>query len=582
MKRIAGKQSVSFNLCFLLAGMMLCAVLSAQQRIGSDEVRVSSRPYSPSQPMIRVRTSEVRVAAVVRDLGLKPVSGLQKQDFEIYDQGRKQVISGFSVLTVNEDSPIGVVPTASRSAMAGSFIPIDQPGRYIALFFDDVNTEQGELARTLVAARGYVTNVMTSRERLAVFTASDTQNLDFTDDKGALLAVLERIRLHPRYAFRGEGACPLITVYEAYLNSALNDLNEAQNAARCYAPGVLDAPGALFDPNVVQARVQADQTWGQAREAFLDTLARVESVIDHLSNAPGTRILLMVSDGFIAGPFEREKDHIVERAIQSGVVINSLDAKALYAEAPGGPIGEIDGELTSQAVHRVQSLGPKIQANNAVMAEFADATGGRFIHNTNDLLGGLRELAVAPQISYLLSFTPSVLIDDGKFHKLKVRVREKRYDIQARPGYFAPTKLEASRMSPEEKLDHEMRSVDTLSAVPILVTTSPIRLADGVRELPVHIHVDLRPLQFQKQKDREVQQLDFIVALFDDKGDFVTGKQGEMDLALREPSYTQLQQTGVEAGLILQAAPGHYRLRTVVEEAVSNRLAAVAQLVQIH
>lgn len=137
-------------------------------------------------------------------------------------------------------------------------------------------------------------------------------------------------------------------------------------------------------------------------------------------------------------------------------------------------------------------------------------------------------------------------------------------------------------MSPEEELDQEMRGVDKLSAIPILVTTSPIRLSDGMRELPVHIHVDLRPLQFQKQKDREVQQLDFIVALFDDKGDFVTGKQGEMDLALREPSYTQLQQTGVEAGLILQAAPGHYRLRTVVEEAVSNRLAAVAQLVQIH
>ncbi len=581
MKRVAGKPSISFNLRFLLAGMILCAVLSARQRIGSDEVRVSSRPYMPSQPMIRVQTSEVPIAVVVRDLALKPVSGLQKQDFDIYDEGRKQVISGFSILTVSGDSASGAVSNPSRSRTADAPIPVDQPRRYIALFFDDVNTEQGELARTLVAARGYVANVMTPRDRLAVFTASDTQTLDFTDDKGALLAVLERIRLHPRYAFRGEGACPLITVYEAYLISELNDLNETQNAARCYAPGASDAPGVLVDPNVVQARVQADQTWGQAREAFLDTLDRIGTAIGSLSNAPGTRILLIVSDGFISGPFEREKDHIVERAIQSSVVINSLDAKALYAEAPGGPIGEIDGELTSQAVHRVQSLGPKIQANNAVMAEFADATGGRFIHNTNDLLGGLRELAVAPQISYLLTFIPSSLIDDGKFHKLKVRVREKRYDIQARPGYFAPAKQEALRMSPEEKLDQEMRGVDKLSAVPILVTTSPIRLSDGMRELPVHIHVDLRPLQFQKQKDREVQQLDFIVALFDDKGDFVTGKQGEMDLALREPSYIQLQQTGVEAGLILQAAPGHYRLRTVVEEGVSNRLAAVAQPVQI-
>jgi VWFA-related protein len=532
--------------------------------------------------MIRVQTTEVRVAAVVRDARLKPVIGLQKQDFEIYDQGKKQTISGFSVLAADGNSAVNALAGPPNApAPAGPAIATDQPRRYVAFFFDDINTQQGELARTLMAARRYVTDVMAPRDHLAVFTASDTQTLDFSDDKTALLAVLERIRLHPRYAFRGEGACPLITVYEAYLISELNDLNEAQSAARCYAPGVSNTQGVLFDPNVVQARVQADQTWSQAREAFLDTLARVETVIGRLGGMPGTRILLMVSDGFITGPFEREKDHIIHEALQLGVVINSLDAKALYSEAPGGPIGEIDGESTTQAIHRVQTLGPKIQANNQVMAEFADATGGRFVHNTNDLLGGLRELAATPQISYLLTFTPSNLADDGKFHKLEVRLRDKRYEIQARPGYFAPAKQEASRASPEEELDQEMRGVNTLSEVPILVTIRPGPSSTGTSELAIGIHVDLKPLQFQKQKDREVQQLNFIVALFDDKGDFVTGKQGEMDLALRDRSFAQLQRTGVEAGLVLQAAPGHYRLRTVVEESVSNKSAAAAQPVQI-
>jgi hypothetical protein len=90
----------------LLTGTIFCAAsLLAQQGISPDEVRVSSRPYFPNQPMIRVQTTEVRVAAVVRDARLKPVIGLQKQDFEIYDQGKKQTISGFSVLAAALGQP---------------------------------------------------------------------------------------------------------------------------------------------------------------------------------------------------------------------------------------------------------------------------------------------------------------------------------------------------------------------------------------------------------------------------------------------------------------------------------------------
>jgi VWFA-related protein len=199
-ENIAGKPRVCFGRSSLLAGTVLCAAsLLAQQGISPDEVRVSSRAYFPNQPIIRVQTTEVRVAAVVRDAGLKPVTGLQKQDFDIYDQGRKQTILGFSVLAADGNSAVNTLAGPTNApAPAGPAISTDQPRRYVAFFFDDINTQQGELAGTLVAARKYVTDVMMPRDRLAIFTASDTQTLDFTDAKTTLLAVLERIRLHPR------------------------------------------------------------------------------------------------------------------------------------------------------------------------------------------------------------------------------------------------------------------------------------------------------------------------------------------------------------------------------------------------
>lgn len=60
------------------------------------------------------------------------------------------------------------------------------------------------------------------------------------------------------------------------------------------------------------------------------------------------------------------------------------------------------------------------QANRDVLADLADATGGFFFHNNNDLDEGFRRLAGRPEFSYLLGFSPQNLKLDGKYHKLKV------------------------------------------------------------------------------------------------------------------------------------------------------------------
>ena len=56
----------------------------------------------------------------------------------------------------------------------------------------------------------------------------------------------------------------------------------------------------------------------------------------HLAKMPGRRMVLMASSGLITGDMEQEGDAVVSEAVHNGVIINSLDAKGLYAEAPGG------------------------------------------------------------------------------------------------------------------------------------------------------------------------------------------------------------------------------------------------------
>jgi VWFA-related protein len=73
-----------------------------------------------------------------------------------------------------------------------------------------------------------------------------------------------------------------------------------------------------------------------------------------------------------------------------------------------------------------------------VLAELADGTGGTFVHNTNDLEGGLRRLADAPEYLYLLEFPLQAVKRDGTYHLLKVKLNRDGLELQARRGYFAP------------------------------------------------------------------------------------------------------------------------------------------------
>ncbi|HET9401012.1 MAG TPA: VWA domain-containing protein, partial [Candidatus Acidoferrales bacterium] len=540
-----------------------------------------------------MRTNEVQVNVVVRDFKGNPIGGLKASDFRVFDEGKQQNISGFSELSRSSVTASAFSQRPDTNHPGESRPSAQTPRRqsYIAMFFDDVNTQQLDLASTLSAARKFIRESPDTTAYFGIFTSSGTINADYTRDKTKLDDSLSRIRLHPRYSFKSEEGCIFIRVYETYLIAEANDLNELREAANCYGSPVVGTSSVAVrtrapsgnstsgdsgppDQSYMGTRVQANQIWFNARVAFLDTLSAMESAVQSLAAKPGKRIVLITSAGFISEPMQHEKDRIVGKALRAGVVINSLDSKGLYSELPGSPLDELNSATSDQQrVHQVESLGPRIEFNNSVMSELADATGGEFIHNSNDFLGGFRKLAVEPQVSYLVSFVPSAEANDGKFHKLNVRLTPPaKGSVQSRAGYFALTKEEAARPSPEQELDREVGAADSPAEFPATVTSRAVASADKSTELSVTIHVDLRALEFQPQKDRQVQQLNFVVALFDLRGNFVAGKQGEIDLALKPDSFARLESSGVNGSLNLDAPPGSYRLRVVTQEAVNGKL----------
>jgi hypothetical protein len=168
------------------------------------------------------------------------------------------------------------------------------------------------------------------------------------------------------------------------------------------------------------------------------------------------------------------------------------------------------------------------------------------------------------------------------YHKIRVELRNASHiSIHTRPGYFAPTNSQADEPAPADTIDSQIRGSVEKTGVPATVIEKFGVSASGKPQLTIESHIDIQKLPFEQQKDRHVQKLTFVAALFDPQGNFITGKQAEMNLALKPESFDRFSKTGINGVMQLEAPPGTYRLRMVVQEAVHGNISATSKEVQI-
>ena len=122
---------------------------------------------------------------------------------------------------------------------------------------------------------------------------------------------------------------------------------------------------------------------------------------------------------------------MIDAALRTGIVISTLDTRGLY---------HVDS-VASNTRENLEYRRAGAQANAEILSTLADATGGNFFHNSNDLDEGFRHVTEAPEYSYVLGFAPNDQELDGKFHPLTVQLSNgEKLKVQARKGYYAPKK----------------------------------------------------------------------------------------------------------------------------------------------
>jgi VWFA-related protein len=580
---------------FLL--LVLVCVLAVHMPQGqtaqSDEIKIASQPYIPEETgTIKVQSTIVDLTVIVRDANGKLVTGLKQSDFEVYDQGKKQTISAFNMELAHP--PAIKVPEHVETTALPPAPPPPIPARFLGFYFDDQNMSASDMTFARKAAVGFIDKNMEETDRAGVFTSSTTVTQQFTSNKQQVKDTLGKLVSHQRATNFGSTSCPRITPYEAMqivqmfdTHSDAFDLALAQ-AEQCNCLGAPDANCAAQQARLVQT--QAATVLSLSEQFAGESLGVLGDVIRYMGRMPGRRMLIMCSSGFFSrtDKVQHAQDKMIDSALKAGIVINTLDTKGLAADWVGGNPADGPPNLTAYngRMNALQDefLSDERAVSNDSMAVLASATGGKFFQNSNDLGGGLVEIAALPEVTYALSFSPDDLKENGTYHNLKVRVPGMHdISISARPGYFAPSHERNSPSAKFQKLTKQVMLNDDLAEVGTEVTTQSGTNATGESALKVTVHVNGKSLSFKKENNNiRNERLIFITALFDMQNHYLGGNEALMEMNLKNETYTQISKDGVDAKTTLQAPPGTYRLREVVQEVVAGRLSASTHTVEIH
>jgi VWFA-related protein len=580
---------VPVSLLLTLSGVILAVglgSLSAAQGQTAGAPEVSAQETIPTFKL-QVERNLVVIRVVVRDSKGAAVGNLRKQDFLVLDDGKLQTISHFSV-----ESPSAKLQArqAAKQPGAEEGTPEDAtaapatPQRFMALYFDDVHMRFEEIAQTREAAERYLKASLQPADRVALFTSSGQNEVDFTSDQVRVHDALFRLR-ERSVVVRESAPCPDLSAYQAYLIVHEHEPYALSETTLEVLQCRFNNDERLLQQAQTDAQNSAYHVLGISETESEAALRGVDGLVARMGSLPGQRAIIVVSPGFLTETLRPEVYRIVDRALRLNVVLSGIDSRQLYAVAPGGDIDK----RPVLTLRRLDLVGKKEQfaihersiATDALW-QMASATGGTFFNNSNDLDLGFRKAGSLPETYYLLAFSPQKLKYDGRFHALKVRLAERsRLTVQARSGYFAPRQSLDAAAQEKQDIQEALFSQDEIGEIPIEVHTEFFKVNGSSAKLSVLTRLDAHALRFRKADGRNLNKLTFVTALFDRDGKVVDGREKSVEFRLLDTSMEKMLHSGIAVKTSFDVAPGTYLVREVVRETEGGQISGLNRSVEI-
>lgn len=562
-----------------------------QQTQATAEVTQRDAPF-----IFSTGVNMVLVPVVVRDREGRAIGTLKKEDFQLFDKGKPQEISRFSIEKA-EAPPI--LPDTSLETDANGNLQVKPPGaaaqpiagHFNMWLFDDLHLSSGDLAQTRRAAKQVLKDSFAPGTRAAIYTTSGHTSLDFTGDVDKLNATLDEIKPWPTLP-RDLKPCPDLSFYQAdrmingndpdALAVTENDLQGCPDAQTATTGGAID-PAKLAS----LARMDAIKELATGFQDTRNTLLVLKGLVRRMSAMPGSRNIVLVSPGFYLITDHRiDEMDLINSAIRGNVVISSLDARGLYALTPGdraedAPQANPAGNPYEPTLKREWAV-QTARADQDILEEMARSTGGSYFHDDNDFFAGLKLAATQPEYIYVLGFAPQHLKFDGSYHKLNIALKNGAgLEMQARRGYFERNHLADPAEEAKEELKEAFFSRDEMRELPVELKTQFFKTGDLMARLSILARIDAKHLRYRKANGHNDNTLTVVGGVFDRDGKYVVGTEKIVDLKLRDQTLDALPESGITVKTNMDVASGSYIVRLVVRDSEGNVMSALNSAVVI-
>src|SRR6184192_1899252 len=524
----------------------------------------------------KVRVNNVLVRVVVRDSHGKVVPNLKKEDFQLYDGRKLQAITSFAIENPRTHTvPLTTTPepVGSSDADPASVKAAALPQRFVSMVFDDMHMSMQDAVFVRDSATRFFSALAPS-DRVSMNTTSGQLTQDFTDDHSllerALLGIVPRPLSH-----HDATDCPDISYYQADLIANKNDTQALAVATEDTIQCAFNGDTRMQAAAQGQAQMMAQRVVSEGDSETEYAYRHLEAILRRMTSLPGQRVIVLVSPGFIMSKLQNDASDLVDRATRANVVINTIDARGLYVPDVMGDIANPPRDSLRTAGYKSTYRVAAQSAQEDVLAEFADGTGGKFYHNRNDVDAAMREAGAAPEVSYVLGFSPQNLKFDGRFHTLKVGLTTKeKFNVQARHGYFAPRSASDPAQITKEEIQEALFSQEEILDIPVDLQTQYFKNDQAEARLSVLTHLDVKSVRFRKALGRNNDRLTIVTGIFDENGQYVTGVEKIIDMKLRDTTYERLSHSGLTVKSSFDVKPGTYLVRLVVRDAEGAQMAA--------
>jgi VWFA-related protein len=441
------------------------------------------------------------------------VSGLARNDFELYEDGRPMAITNFlaveggkSVGAAAEAEAAAAAPPAGPKLPAGydqTPVPEDQRLRLV-VYIDNFNLKPFDRNRVMRELRVFLDQKLRRGDEVMLVTY----------DRG----------LHVRHTFTSDAALIASQLLEIEKISAQGVHQESDR--REVLRNIDDA--ASGSQALSFARAYAGATFNDLSFS-IDAL---KNVVSSLAGMSGRKAVVYVSDGL---PMIAAED--VFYAVQ-----NKFPGQSIISENSEFDAARRFEELASQAnanrvtFYTIDAGGLRVYssttAENATAGQgvyidsinisnmqsplqlMAEKTGGISVINSNNVGPQLDRIAEDFNSFYSLGYTPPH-VGDGRYHKISVKVRRKSVNVRFREGYR--DKSVESRMSD-----------GTLAALQFPFQSNPLGLRlefgrpalrqDGFYLVPISVRIPLGKLALVPRAQGSEAKVRLFIGAIDPNG----------------------------------------------------------------